>query len=62
MNDERDARKVDQPSGTPPDEGLAYDPEMTEADEANVPRQSDADPEREPDAGDEGVSTPDRGR
>ncbi len=45
MNDERDARKVDEPSGTPPDEGLAYDPEMTEGDEANIPPESDADPE-----------------
>ena len=46
MNDERDAKKVDEPSGTPPDEGLAYDPEMTEADEANIPPESDADPEQ----------------
>jgi len=45
MNDERDARKVDEPSGTPPDADLAYDPEMTEADEANIPPESDADPE-----------------
>jgi hypothetical protein len=45
MNDERDARKVDDPSGTPPDENLAYDPEMTEGDEANIPPESDADPE-----------------
>lgn len=58
MNDERDARKVDQPSGSPPDEGLAYDPEMTEADEANVPAQSDADPEAADEPEDEGVTTP----
>ena len=46
MNDEPQARKVDHPSGTPPpDEGLAYDPEMTEADEANIPPESEADPE-----------------
>ena len=46
MNDERDAKKVDEPSGPPPDEDLAYDPEMTEADEANIPPGSDADPEQ----------------
>lgn len=46
MNDEHDAQKVTQPSGTPPDDGLAYDPEMTEADEANIPPESDADPEQ----------------
>jgi hypothetical protein len=45
MTDESDAKKVNEPSGTPPDEGLAYDPEMTEADEANIPPESDADPE-----------------
>ncbi len=44
MTDERDARKVDSPKGPPPDEGLAYDPEMTDADEANVPADSHADP------------------
>ncbi len=46
MNDERDAKKVDEPSGTSPDENLVYDPEMTEADEANIPPESDADPEQ----------------
>ena len=46
MTDERDAKKVDEPSGTPPDADLAYDPEMTEADEANIPPESDADPEQ----------------
>jgi hypothetical protein len=40
-----DPRTVDQPSGAPPDAGLAYDPEMTDADEANIPPESDADPE-----------------
>lgn len=45
-NDE--ATSVDQPTGTPPDEGLAYDPEMTDADEANVPEGSEADPQAEP--------------
>jgi hypothetical protein len=44
MNDERDAQKVDEPSGAPPDEGLAYDPTMTEGDEANIPPMSDPDP------------------
>jgi hypothetical protein len=39
-----DASRVDRPSGTPPDAGKAYDPGMTEGDEANVPEGSDADP------------------
>ena len=60
MNDERDARTVDEPSGTPPDEGLAYDPEMTEADEANVPPESAADPQGAAEPNDEGIGTPDR--
>lgn len=42
-----DATSVEQPKGAPPDEGLAYDPEMTDTDEANVPEESDADPEGE---------------
>jgi len=46
MNDERDAKKVDEPSGRPPDENLVYDPEMTEGDEANIPPESDSDPEQ----------------
>ena len=45
MEQERDATSVTEPSGTPPDEGLAYDPSMTEGDEANIPPESDADPE-----------------
>jgi hypothetical protein len=49
MTDERDARSVDGPSGTPPDEGLTYDESMTDEDEANIPKESDADPEVEPD-------------
>ena len=40
-----DATSVSQPSGPPPDEGKAYDPEMTDQDEANIPPESDADPE-----------------
>lgn len=44
-NDESDATSVTEPSGPPPDEGMAYDPEMTVQDEANIPPDSDADPE-----------------
>ena len=47
----RDDQKVDEPSGTPPDEGKAFDPEMTESDEANIPPASDADPEASPGEG-----------
>lgn len=42
---ERDASRVDEPSGSPPDEGLAYDPTMTDTDEANIPPESESDPE-----------------
>ena len=45
MDQERDPSKVDHPAGEPPDAGLAYDPEMTDADEANIPPDSDADPD-----------------
>ena len=45
MEQERDATSVKQPSGSPPDEGLAYDPSMTDQDEANIPPESEADPE-----------------
>ena len=41
---DRDGSKVDAPTGKPPDEGLAYDPTMTDTDEANLPEESDADP------------------
>jgi hypothetical protein len=41
---EDEATSVEGPTGTPPDEGLAYDPEMTDTDEANIPEDSDADP------------------
>ena len=44
-NGDADATSVEQPSGPPPDEGKAYDPEMTDPDEANIPPESDADPE-----------------
>ncbi len=42
-----DARSIEQPKSPPPDEGKAYDPEMTDADEANIPPESDADPDSE---------------
>jgi hypothetical protein len=45
MEQERDASKIDEPGGDAPDEGLAYDPTMTDTDEANIPADSDADPE-----------------
>jgi len=48
MDQERDASKVDEPTGEAPDAGLAYDPEMTDADEANIPPASDADPNENP--------------
>jgi hypothetical protein len=44
MEKDRDPKKVDSATGTPPDEGLVYDKEMTDVDEANVPPDSDADP------------------
>ena len=43
--DEDDATSVTGPIGTPPDEGMAYDRSMTDGDEANIPAESDADPE-----------------
>ena len=45
MEQERDAHKVDEPSGESPDDGLAYDPTMTDTDEANIPPDSEADPD-----------------
>lgn len=42
---EDEATSVSGPTGTPPDEGKAYDPSMTDADEANIPPESDSDPE-----------------
>ena len=50
MEQERDASKVDEPTGEPPDKGLAYDPEMTDTDEANIPPDSDADPDASPES------------
>jgi hypothetical protein len=51
MEHERDAIKVDEPSGEPPDKDLAFDPTMTDADEANVPSESEADPAADPGGG-----------
>jgi hypothetical protein len=48
MEQERDASKVDEPVGEPPDEDLTFDPDMTDADEANLPPASEADPNSEP--------------
>jgi hypothetical protein len=47
MEQERDATQVDEPTGEAPDKDLAYDPAMTDTDEANVPPDSDADPTAE---------------
>ena len=43
--DNEDATSVTGPTGTPPDAGKAYDPTMTGQDEANIPPESDADPQ-----------------
>jgi hypothetical protein len=42
---EERATSVKQPNGDAPDADLAYDPEMTDTDEANIPPESAADPE-----------------
>ncbi len=42
---DEDATSVTGPTGTPPDAGKAYDPAMTDQDEANIPPESDADPQ-----------------
>ena len=52
METERDASRVDEPGGEPPDKGLAYDPTMTDTDEANIPPDSDADPDASPESED----------
>ena len=44
-NDESDATSVTGPEAGPPDEGKAYDREMTEPDEANIPPESESDPQ-----------------
>ena len=43
---EEEATSVDAPTGRPEAEDTPYDPAMTEGDEANVPPESDADPEQ----------------
>ncbi len=43
---EAEATSVDQPTGHPAAETTPYDPEMTEGDEANIPPESEADPEQ----------------
>jgi hypothetical protein len=44
---EEDATSVDEPTGRPVDQDLPYDPTMTEGDEANIPPESEADPEED---------------
>ena len=46
VSDDRssDPASVEKPAEQPPDAGQAYDPSMTDEDEANIPRDSDADP------------------
>lgn len=46
-HDEGEATSVQGPTGRPPDDDKAYDPSMTEGDEANVPPESEADPSSE---------------
>ena len=55
MEQDREPSRVDEPAGEPPDQGRAYDPAMTDADEANIPPDSAADPggSRQPDDPDE---------
>jgi hypothetical protein len=45
-----DANRVEKPAEAPPDEGKAYDPSMTEADEANISPDSGVDPNASEDA------------
>lgn len=42
--DEEEATSVEEPGGGPPDQDLPYDPDLTEGDEANIPPESDSDP------------------
>ena len=39
-----EANSIEKPSDAPPDQGKAYDPSMTDEDEANTPPDSAADP------------------
>ena len=48
---EADPSSVEKPSGPAPDAGRAYDPAMTDEDEANIPPDSDVDPNAAPQAG-----------
>ena len=43
-HDEDEATSVQKPTGASPDRDLAYDPTMTDTDEANIPPESTADP------------------
>ena len=46
QQEDPDATSVTHPThAQPPDEGKAYDPEMTDQDEANIPPESEADPQ-----------------
>ena len=45
QHDDADATSVTGPEGPPPDEGKAYDRELTEQDEANIPPESEVDPQ-----------------
>ena len=42
---EDEATSVDEPTGRTAGKDTPYDPAMTEGDEANVPKESDADPD-----------------
>jgi hypothetical protein len=44
MTEHPDASRVENPREAPPDEGAIYDPSMTEGDAANIPPDSEADP------------------
>ena len=46
MSDERssDPTSVEKPGSEPPDADQTYDPTMTDEDEANIPPDSEADP------------------
>ena len=46
-----DPTSVENPAVEAPDAGKAYDPAMTDEDEANIPPDSDADPNASRDAG-----------
>jgi hypothetical protein len=58
MEQERDAARTVEPSGEAPDKDLAYDPSMTDTDEANIPPDSEADPTAADSGQPEEVRTP----